>query len=67
MMLTSKGSDQTAHMRRLIGAFAGRKYHIVGNPMSYYDVYSTLCSREGSADKIGRTDGQIDYASEGRT
>ena len=28
---TSKGSDKTAHMRRLISAFAGRTYHIVGN------------------------------------
>ena len=25
---TSKGSDQTAHMRRLICGFAGRTYHI---------------------------------------
>ena len=31
---TSKGSDQTAHMRRLIWGFAGRTYHIVGNFMS---------------------------------
>ena len=30
---TSKGSDQTAPMRRLIGGFAGLTYHIVGNPM----------------------------------
>ena len=30
--MTSKGSDQTARMRRLVGAFAGRIYHIVGNP-----------------------------------
>ena len=28
---TSKGSDQTARMRRLIWGFAGRKYQIVGN------------------------------------
>ena len=26
---TSKGSDQTARMRRLIWGFAGRTYHIV--------------------------------------
>ena len=32
--MTSKGSDQTAHMRRLVGAFAGCTYHIVGNLMS---------------------------------
>ena len=32
---TSKGSDQTAHMRRLVWAFAGRTYHIVGNLMSW--------------------------------
>ena len=31
---TSKGSDQTAHMRRLVWAFADRTYHIVGNLMS---------------------------------
>ena len=31
--VTSKGSDQSAHMRRLVWAFAGRKYHIVGNIM----------------------------------
>ena len=30
---TSKGSDQTARMRRLVLAFAGRTYHIVGNLM----------------------------------
>ena len=30
---TSKGSDQTARMRRLVWAFAGRTYHIVGNLM----------------------------------
>ena len=30
---TRKGSDQTAHMRRLIWDFAGRTYHIVGNLM----------------------------------
>ena len=29
--MTSKGSDQTAPMRRLVRAFAGRIYHIVGN------------------------------------
>ena len=31
--VTSKGSDQTAHMRRLILGFAGRTYQILGNPM----------------------------------
>ena len=30
---TSKGSDQTAHMRRLIWGITGRTYHIVGNLM----------------------------------
>ena len=34
MPATSKVSDQTAHMRRLIWDFAGRTYHIVGNLMS---------------------------------
>ena len=30
----SKCSDQAAHMHRLVWAFAGRTYHIFGNPMS---------------------------------
>ena len=34
MQATSKGSDQTARMRRLVLAFVGRTYHIVGNLMS---------------------------------
>ena len=29
MQATSKGSDQAAHMRRLVCGFAGRTYHIV--------------------------------------
>ena len=33
IQVTSKGSDQTARMRRLIGGFDGRTYHIVGNLM----------------------------------
>ena len=33
MQATSKGSDQTARMRRLIWGFAGSTYQIVGNPM----------------------------------
>ena len=31
---TSKGSDQTVRMHRLVLAFASRTYHIVGNLMS---------------------------------
>ena len=34
---TSNGSDQTARMRRLVWAFAGRTYHIVGNLMQWQD------------------------------
>ena len=34
IQVTSKCSDQTGHMCRLIWAFAGRTYHIVGNRMS---------------------------------
>ena len=30
---TSKGSDQSERMRRLVWAFADRTYHIVGNLM----------------------------------
>ena len=53
MQATSKGSDQTAHMRRLIWGFADHTYHIVGNIMSRLicsiiaidDVmFSTYCS-----------------------
>ena len=33
--MTSKGTDQAARMHRLIGGFAGRTYHIVGNLMSW--------------------------------
>ena len=33
IQVTSKGYDQTGHMRRLIWGFAGRTYHTVGNPM----------------------------------
>ena len=36
---TSKGSDQTARMRRLIWAFTGRTYHIVGNLMSRLIIF----------------------------
>ena len=31
IQVTSKGSDQTARMRRLIRGFAGRTYHNVEN------------------------------------
>ena len=34
---TSKGSDETVCMRRLIWVFAGRTNHIVGNLMSRRD------------------------------
>ena len=37
--MTSKGSDQTAHIRRVIGGFAGRTYHIVGNLMHWLKSY----------------------------
>ena len=36
---TSKGSDQTARMRRLLWGFAGRTYHIVGNLMSRLKIF----------------------------
>ena len=45
MQATSKCSDQTARMRRLVWGFAGRKYYIVGNLMSrlnyVYDLHVT--------------------------
>ena len=34
ILATSKGSDQTAHVHRLIGGFTGRTLHIVGNLIS---------------------------------
>ena len=37
---TSKGSDQTARMRRLICGFAGRTYHIVGNLMHWLNYHN---------------------------
>ena len=33
VQVTSKGPDQSSRMRRLVGAFAGRTYHTVGNLM----------------------------------
>ena len=39
---TRKGSDQTVHKGRLVWAFAGRTYHIVGNLMSRLK-YVYLC------------------------
>ena len=41
---TSKGSDQTARMRRLVWAFDGLTYHIVGNPMLWL---KSSCELEG--------------------
>ena len=38
---TSKGSDQPARMCRLIGGFAGRTYHIVGNLMHWLNYLFT--------------------------
>ena len=38
---TSEGSKQTAHMGRLVRAFAGRTYHSVGNFMLLLVLY--LC------------------------
>ena len=36
---TSKGSDQTARMRRLIWVFAGHTYHNVGNLMHWLKCF----------------------------
>ena len=43
--VTSKGSDQTARMRRLIRGFAGRTYHFVGNLMSRLISYLPVKSK----------------------
>ena len=47
---TSKGSDQTARMRRVIWDFAGCTYHIVGNLMHWlnYYVLPTLAERQST-------------------
>ena len=37
--VTSKGSDQAVRMHRLVLAFAGRIYHLVGNLMSRLIVF----------------------------
>ena len=37
---TSKGTDQTVRMRRLVLAFAGHTYHIVGNLMSRLNSFT---------------------------
>ena len=39
---TSKGSDQTARIRRLIWGFAGRTYHIAGNLMPWLNYKKKL-------------------------
>ena len=39
---TSKGSDKTVCLRRLIWAFVGRTYHIVGNLMLWLTLISLL-------------------------
>ena len=48
MQATSKGSDQTGRMHRLIWGFAGRTYHIVGNlmPRLIYLLYSKTCVKQ---------------------
>ena len=43
MQGTSKGSDQTARMRRLILGFVGRTYHIVGNLMHWFNYIGIGC------------------------
>ena len=40
IQVTSKGSDQTAHMRRLISAFTGHTYHIAGTLMWWLNYLS---------------------------
>ena len=44
---TSKGSDQTARMHRLIGDFTGRTYHIVGNLMHWLILKNLSYGRNG--------------------
>ena len=39
---TSKGSDQTARMRRLVWACVGCTYHIVGKPKSRLKIFSIV-------------------------
>ena len=51
---TSKGSDQTARMHRLVWAFAGRIYHIVGNlmPRLKYFQPQIILWREGNNEPV---------------
>ena len=73
---TRKGSDQTARMRRLIWAFAGRTYHIVGNLMSRLKYFygekqklwktaifrcKIILSKEIHVQWDRQTDGQLQY------
>ena len=56
---TSKGSHQTARMRRLVWAFAGRTYHIVGNlmsPLIYRGSYMSAHVLLNLLNKLGKRD-----------
>ena len=55
LTLCSKGSDQTARMRRLIWGFAGRTRHIVGNlmPMLNYSVHLIRINTGDSSQRRG--------------
>ena len=47
---TSKGSDQTAHMHRLIWGFAGHTYHFVGNLMHWLSYGKPISAVTTAAD-----------------
>ena len=48
IQMISKGSDQTARMRRLVWGFTGRTYHIVWNLMSWLNYKCTRNIYRGS-------------------
>ena len=63
---SSKGSDQTARMRRLIWGFAGRTYHNVGNPMHWLNS-NQLPYISRNMDSISCDQKVIEYGQEKKT
>ena len=53
--VTNKGSDQTARMRRLVWAFAGLTYHIVGNLMPWLKWFNIKVVRNYQLDALRMT------------
>ena len=58
---TSKSSDLTAHMRRLVWAFACRTYHIVGNLLSRLNYVVGPQTIFGCSTEPSHWDGSFEY------